>query len=489
MRFLSRTMIGLFLLAATLAIIILAGGQIYWAMNEAAGGNQRRPGGRERIFAANVDTLTVETVTPLILTYGTVQSWRSMEIRASVGGTLVELSPEFRDGGRVSAGDLVFQVDPAKSRSTLALAENQLLEARAELGAAQAALTLTQAEVELAKTQRVLRVLALEREQNLRDRGIGTDATVETVTLTLSSADQTLLSRQSAVAQVETRISQAEISIQRNQISVEEARRILAETQIIAPFDGVLSDVSAMLGRLVSPNEQMAILIDPAALEVAFRVTNSQFARLVDSDGNLRPALVQVIFDRNDFPFEITTTLARTGAEVGDGQTGRLIYARLTGTAATVLLPGDFLTVLIEEPPIENVSIIPAAAVSSDGGLLIVGDDDRLSEITVTILRQQGDQVIVTGAPVGQEYVTAWSTQIGEGIQIRPLREDDAPTPASSPSTETMTLTDERRDQLIEFVNGNTRMPDQAKARILAQLSEPEVPVEVVTQLEDRMGG
>ncbi|MBL4808229.1 MAG: HlyD family efflux transporter periplasmic adaptor subunit, partial [Rhodobacteraceae bacterium] len=356
-------------------------------------------------------------------------------------------------------------------------------------GAAQAALTLTQAEVELAKTQRVLRVLALEREQNLRDRGIGTDATVETVTLTLSSADQTLLSRQSAVAQVETRISQAEISIQRNQISVEEARRILAETQIIAPFDGVLSDVSAMLGRLVSPNEQMAILIDPAALEVAFRVTNSQFARLVDSDGNLRPALVQVIFDRNDFPFEITTTLARTGAEVGDGQTGRLIYARLTGTAATVLLPGDFLTVLIEEPPIENVSIIPAAAVSSDGGLLIVGDDDRLSEITVTILRQQGDQVIVTGAPVGQEYVTAWSTQIGEGIQIRPLREDDAPTPASSPSTETMTLTDERRDQLIEFVNGNTRMPDQAKARILAQLSEPEVPVEVVTQLEDRMGG
>lgn len=156
MKFLSRLLIGLFLTAATLSILIFAGGQLMTAMQESDDEGGRRSFGRERVFAANVETLTSTTIAPVISTYGTVISSRSVEIRASVGGMLVALSPHFRNGGQVASGELVFQVDPANLQSSLAVAESQMVEALAELTAARAALELAHAEVEISETQRRL---------------------------------------------------------------------------------------------------------------------------------------------------------------------------------------------------------------------------------------------------------------------------------------------------------------------------------------------
>ena len=52
---------------------------------------------------------------------------------------------------------------------------------------------------------------------------------------------------------------------------------------------------------------------------------------------------------------------------------------------------------------------------------------------------------------------------------------------------ETVALDDERRAKLLEFVE-NSRMPDEVKTRMKAQLAEPEVPAEMVARLERRMG-
>jgi len=50
-------------------------------------------------------------------------------------------------------------------------------------------------------------------------------------------------------------------------------------------------------------------------------------------------------------------------------------------------------------------------------------------------------------------------------------------------------LSDERRARLVAFIEANDRMPQEAKARVLAQLAAPEVPARVVERLEQRMGG
>ena len=43
--------------------------------------------------------------------------------------------------------------------------------------------------------------------------------------------------------------------------------------------------------------------------------------------------------------------------------------------------------------------------------------------------------------------------------------------------------------RLVAYVEGNDRIPAEAKRRVLAQLQEAKVPAEVVARLESRMGG
>lgn len=54
---------------------------------------------------------------------------------------------------------------------------------------------------------------------------------------------------------------------------------------------------------------------------------------------------------------------------------------------------------------------------------------------------------------------------------------------------EMLELSAERRARLVAFVEANDRMPQEAKARVLAQLAEPQVPAQMVARIESRMGG
>jgi hypothetical protein len=50
-------------------------------------------------------------------------------------------------------------------------------------------------------------------------------------------------------------------------------------------------------------------------------------------------------------------------------------------------------------------------------------------------------------------------------------------------------LSEERRDRLVAFVEGNTRLPEDVKARVLGALASGRVPAQMVQRIESRMGG
>lgn len=491
MKFLFRSAVGLFLFSLTIGILLLAAGQVFWAVQEAQENPASGRTPRERMVAVNIDTLTAVTATPVITSYGTVESWRSLELRSSVAGTLIDLAPEFRDGGAVTEGQMLFQIDPAKLETAVALAEADLADANAEVADAASALVLAQADVDIAESQLALRVQAVERQEGLRERGVNTELDVEAATIAQTAAAQTLVGQQQAYAQAVTRISRSEIALDRREIALQEARRSLVDSIVNAPFDGVMSNVTAVLGRLVTTNEQLGVVVDPSALEIAFRVSNTQFARMLGEDGTLRRAKVQLTLSHGSGKVELEGKIERAGAEVGEGQIGRIIYARLLEADATTMRPGDFLTVKISEPPMSDVAVIPASAATSDGRILLLQDDDRLEEVTVTILRRQGDALIVTNVPFERRYVVQRSPQTGPGIQVKPLT-PPAPvaegTAAPEPEgPEMIVLSDERRARLIAFIEANENMQASSKENVLAQLAEPEVSLEIVERFEAKM--
>lgn len=486
MRFLRQSLMGLFLLSVTLGLLVYAGQMVRDAVQERMADEPRARQARERVFAVNVVRAEPQTVTPILTAFGEVQSRRELEVRAATAGQITELADGFEEGGHVTEGQLLVQIDPGDAQLALDRISSDMLDARAEQAEAQSALLLARDELAAAEEQAALRQKAFERQQDLLRRGAGTAANVESAELAASTARQSVLTRRQAVAQAESRVSQAATALERVRIALAEAQRRLDDTRITARFTGTLADVNAIEGRLVSNNEQLARLVDPLALEVTFRVSTAQYARLLDEGGALRKAPVQVTLDVFGTDLVTQGLLVRDSAAVGEGQTGRLLFARLD--APKGLKPGDFVTVEIEEPPLDRVVRLPSSALDAENNVLVLGEEERLEELSVTLLRRQGDDVLVRARGLGGRDVVAERTPLlGAGIKVRPLRPGGAAEVPAEP--EMLELSDERRAKLRAFVEANNRMPAEAKARILAQLEQPRVPAQMVQRIESRMGG
>jgi len=488
MKFLRNSLIGVFLLSVTLGLVALAGNIVYGALEARWAREAPERPARERVIAVNVVTVEPTTVAPVLSTFGEVRSRRTLELRAAAGGAVVWVADAVEDGGSVTAGDLLVQIDPADAQSALDLAQAALAEAQADLRDAERNITLAQDDLVSAQEQAGLRERALGRQRDLLDRGVGTEAAVETAELAAAAARQAVLSRRQGTAQAETRIDQARTSLQRQEIALAEAERRLADTEIHAQFSGVLSDVAVVEGGLVSPNERIAQIVDPEALEVSFRVSTSQYARLLDETGRLEGLPVVVWLDVMGADIVTSGAISRESAAVGEGQTGRLIFARLDEAAG--FRPGDFVTVRVEEDPLEDVALLPASAVDPAGRVLVVGEDERLGEATVEVLRRQGDQVIVRArALAGQDIVAERTPLLGAGIKVRPVRPATPGEAAVPEEPDLVELDPDRRARLMAFVEGNRFMPADAKERVLAQLRQDRVPARMVERIESRMGG
>lgn len=487
MRFFSRAMTGLFLLAVTVGLLAMAG----MTLRDAIVASRADEGGsrpqRERVFAAEVATVTPQTIRPVLTAFGEIGSRRTLELRAPAAGAVVELAPGFEDGGAVVAGQLLLRVDPAEASAALATARADLREAEAELEDARRGLELAELDVDAAQSQAALQARALERQRGLLERGVGSTAAVETAELTAATAEQAILSRRQALAQAQSRLDLAGTTLERREIALTEAERDLSETQLRAGFDGILSDVNVAAGRLVTQNEQLGTLIDAGDLEVSFRISTAQYARLLTPEGGLPQADVRVVLDVLGLDVTATGRLTRESGAVAEGQSGRLLFAQLD--APRGFRVGDFVTVEVIEPALSDVALLPATAVSGEGTILVLGEEDRLEVASVQVLRRQGDDVIIAAeALAGREVVTAQSPVLGAGIRVRPLRAEDAQAQLADTEPATIALEPDRRARLIAFVESNSRIPADVRDRMLEQLAEDEVPARMVDRLESRMG-
>ncbi len=482
MRFLRQSLVGVFLTSMTLALLFVASQLVVGAVRDVLTRDSKPPQARERVFAVTLQTAELETVTPYLEAFGEIQSRRRLELRAALGGRVLSLADDFEDGGVVSAGELLVELDPADAQSALDRAHSDLLDAQFEERDAERSLLLAQDELKAAEAQAGLRDRALQRQRDLESRGVGATASVEEAELASTSAHQEVLARRIGLAQAESRVDQATTLLARARITLEAAERDLEDMTIRARFSGTLTGVTLVEGRLVAANEKLAELVDPNALEVAFRVSTAQYVRLLDGNGDLTAAPVTVSLEVTGTDLTATGRISRDSGSAGEGQTGRLIYARLND--APGFKPGDFVTVSVEEKPLDQVVRLPASVLDAAGTVLVLGQDDRLEVIAVQLVRRQGDEVLLRGPDLeGREVVIGRTPLLGSGVRVRPLRiEADA-------GADLVELTDARRAELVAKVEASARMTQDVKARVIAQLAAEKVPASLLRRLEERAGG
>ena len=283
MRFFSRSLIGLFMIALTLGLLTLGGNTIYTAFQDRWSKEVKKRPARERVFSTDVMIAKLTDIEPTINSFGEIRSNRTLELRAPSGGNVIMLSESFEEGGIVRKGELLLKIDPADAqtavdvaRADLAEAEVQLMDARGSLQLAEDELSvdvaradLAEAEVQLvdargslqlaedelsvdvananlvesevqlaeaigslelaegevisAQEQLDLKKRAYDRQKNLRKRGVVTDSSLETAELSVSSAKQVLLSRQQAVKKAKLQLEQSGNVVNRRQLNLTDA--------------------------------------------------------------------------------------------------------------------------------------------------------------------------------------------------------------------------------------------------------------------------
>ena len=491
MNFLLRSFLGLIILSITLGFLIFGSFVLIEALKKRSEKSDNRRFQKERVFAVNVETLNKQIASPKILSYGEIYSKRMLEIRPLVSGRLDYVSEKFVEGGYVKSGDILFRLNQKDYLNELEIAEIDLEDTKAQLSEAISKLDYANLEFEVSESQLNLRKNALDRQTQLAESGLITSSQLENTQLAYSSSKQQFLNKQNLVKSSKNAIDKLKIQLKRRSISIDKAKRNLDETEIKAPFDGIIASVNILPGSVINKNEKLGTLLDPNSLEVMFNLSANEFARVIDKDGKLLNLDITAYLklSNNDIPF--SGKIERINPEIMNIGSGRKLFASINLGENKTLRPGDFVVLEIKEPSLKNITVLPSSAVTIDGKIFILEEDNRLKEIEVTILRRQGNEVIVSGAPTDKEYVMQRSPQLGNGLKIKPLRKKDREISNSvnlSKNNELVTISPEKQKKLINILDKLDRMPKSIKDRLYEEINSGKIKAKTLKRLEKNMG-
>lgn len=330
-------------------VIALAtlGGAIYLSASQSTDPENSAERPPKRVVTGTVDTAADHRE---LRFSGVTRAADRARVAFSLGGRVLDRPVDV--GDRVRAGDVLARLDSLEARNAVAGAEGQL----AELAARRA-----QAERDVARAQALLDSKA---------------ATAEEVEKTRAGLDAV----EAAEASAEARLR--------------EARRLLGETVLEAPFAGTVTEVHFEPGEYAVPGRPVVTLAGDGAVEVEVEVPESVVSRIAVGD--------TVAAHLPTFGLD---TLEATIESVGRAAAGpgRLfpVIARLPESSGGSTSPVVGATAeLVLSLTRDAALTVPVEAVIDPGGrrpaVYAVGEDGRVAKVRVDVGTLLGDRVVVT---------------------------------------------------------------------------------------------
>ncbi|WP_029029617.1 efflux RND transporter periplasmic adaptor subunit [Salinarimonas rosea] len=377
-----------------------------------------RQGERARAISALVATPTA--VQPTLTAYGRIVAGRSVDLRALVSGPVIAVSDALVDGGRVSAGDPLVTIDPFAYEGALVRARADLAEAQARIAELEARTRQEEAGIARGQEQLAIAERDLARLTQLRESGTASARALDDVELRVSQARSALETRENQIAVLAAQRAALDASLERLRFALSQAERNLDDTVLRAPFDALVSNAGAEIGKIVGQNDRVATLVATDRLEARFLLSDAQYARLAP-DGGLVGRPVSVIWRAGDTEIAREARVARVASEAADASFA--VYAAFDEPVASdVLRPGAFVEARLADRVWTDALVLPVSALY-DGGVFVVDDDSRLARAEVDILTWGDEGVVVRadgiapGARILSSRLTAASA--GQLVEIR----------------------------------------------------------------------
>ncbi len=327
-----------------------------------------------------------------VTVFGSLAPLDHATLSAKVAGRLQTVTADL--GSPVRQGDLLAQIEPQDFELRLRQIEASLAQARARLGLP---LTGDDDKVDLDGTSAVQQARAVleeaararARAQQLVEKGIAPKAELETAQ---AAHDIALNKHRDALEEVRNR--QAQLAERRADLAI--ARQQLADTRLLAPFDGVVQERHARRGESLNASAPLLTLVRMDTLRLRLEVPEREAVRLQIG----QPVRFRVEGITNTF----TATLQRLSPTIRDDN--RMLAAEADVKNPGALRPGHFTRAEIIVAPAEPTLCVPRSAITTFAGIekVFVLKEGRLAERSIRTGRISGDWMeVLDGLKSGDE--------------------------------------------------------------------------------------
>lgn len=309
------------------------------------------------------------------------------EVRPQVGGIIQQRL--FTEGSDVAAGQVLYQIDPARYRAVHNSAKAGLTRAEANLS-----------------TVRL-------REERYREL-VKIDA----------------VSRQD-YDDIRAALKQATAEVEAAEALVESARIDLDYTSVKAPISGRIGRSAVTTGALVTASQPLPLAtiqqLDPVFVDVT--QSNTELLRLKQSlaDGLLNndasaKADVHLLFE-DGTPYDLPGTLKFSEVSV-EPSTGSVTLRTLFPNPEQLLLPGMFVRTTLEEGINEEAILVPQRGVTRNPGgeplVMVVDSEEQVAPRVIQVARIIGDNWLVkSGLEAGDRVILEGIQKVRPGMPVK----------------------------------------------------------------------
>ena len=310
---------------------------------------------------------------------GRTEAFSLVELRARVTGFLAEQS--FAEGSDINKGDKLFQIDTAEFDAAVAVANAGLEKALA---------AQTEAEQKLS------------RSKTLADRG----------TVSEASLDEAIAVSGKAKADV----AAAKAELDRVQLNLD-------YTAILAPINGRIGKSAADVGNLIGPDSGvLATIVTLDPIRVVFPISEQAYIEVQKNrqSGPGRAMVPQIKLANGDL-YEAEGVFQFADNRV-DPSTGTVSVYVDFPNVDEILLPGQFVTVILSNRDADEQILVPQAAVQlnqSGPFVLVVNDESQVEVRPIKTGDRSGAQIVVSeGLSVGETIIVSGIQKVRPGIKV-----------------------------------------------------------------------
>ncbi|MEN5362561.1 efflux RND transporter periplasmic adaptor subunit [Brevundimonas intermedia] len=372
----TRTALKLGAMALSAFLLASCGGHGEEKTDETAAG-----GSRQTVSAATVvQTSLNRTVTAS----GTVSAWEEVPVAAETGG-LTAVAVYVDEGSYVRQGQPLVQMNDVLLRA-------QLQQQQAQVQLAQANVSRDDA--------------ALDRAQQLKERGFLSQASLDTALANQRASNANLAAARATLAQTQTQLSQATIR---------------------APVGGLIISRSVTKGQIIAAGTELFRMVRDGRLELDAQVPETEL-------GLIRAGQSATVSSSE--AGQTTGSVRIVTPEVN--ATTRLGLARISLAPGAQLRPGMFARadIAVGDQP---ATTVPTGAVlyrENKPGVFVVNGDSTVHFQPVTVLSRTEAQTAVSGVAVGVRVAVDGAGFLNEGDRVNVAQAVGA-APAAAPAQPT----------------------------------------------------